>query len=189
MRKLLRTSAPGRPRPHTHLRIMLLEERTLLSGAGGPGLLNPLADPEPAQTLDQAHDLSALSLTAPTEVIGTIGRGSAGAADVSWYRFALTNPAAVHLATFDQDAGTPLVSVLSLYNNDPNDAGDPYDPLGHRLLAQDDGAAHGGDAVLDRLLGPGSYYVAVSGSGNLSFNPFLAVSGYPGSTGAYDLRI
>src|SRR5262249_23422602 len=38
-----------------------------------------------------------------------------------------------------------------------------------------------------RLLGPGTYEVAVSGAGDLNFNPFLAGSGDPGATGDYIL--
>src|SRR5207244_2389972 len=54
---------------------------------------------------------------------------------------------------------------------------------------QDDGASHGGDARIDRVLAPGTYYVAVSGSGNRYFHPEIASSGIPGSSGAYGLSI
>src|SRR5207253_1889254 len=80
----------------------------------------------------------------------------------------------------------PPRPVLSLYNNDPLDSVDLYDPLGHRRLAQAEGAP--GDATqLTSALAPGTYFVAVSGAGNRDFNPFLAGSGFPGSTGAYRL--
>src|SRR5262249_7528905 len=64
---------------------------------------------------------------------------------------------------------------------------DPYDPLGHRLLAQSGQAT--GDAHLDRDLGPGTYYVAVSGAGNRYFDPFLADSGLVGDGGDYALLV
>src|SRR5207248_11095557 len=59
----------------------------------------------------------------------------------------------------------------------------------YRLLAQDDGAVQGGNAHLDRALAAGTYYVAVSGSGNRYFHPLIADSGYPGSAGDYQLAI
>src|SRR5262249_34230367 len=127
-------------------------------------------------------------------VVGAVGNSPAGAADVDWYQFTLTAAAHVHLATIDQGTGSTLVSVLGLYNTDPPSYldgcyGDPYDPLGHRLLAQSDGAATGGDAAIDRDLAAGTYYVALSGSGNDYFHPFVAGSGLDGSTGSYGLLI
>ena len=78
--------------------------------------------------------------------------------------------------------------VVSLYNNDPYDFSDLYDPLGHRLVAQVQGSG-GGPTSLTESLAAGTYFVAVSGAGNLYFNPLLAGSGYPGSTGAYTLQV
>ncbi len=78
--------------------------------------------------------------------------------------------------------------VVSLYNNDPNDFGDFFDTLGHRLLAQAGGGS-GAPSVVSLSLDAGTYYVAVSGAGNQYFNPFLADSGYPGSPCNYDLRL
>ena len=78
--------------------------------------------------------------------------------------------------------------MLTLYNPDPTDL------LGHRLVAQDDGANEAGrNAVLDLTLpgqvGGTTYYVAVSGAGNQYFTPLIADSGFPGSTGVYGLQI
>src|SRR5262249_9425520 len=42
---------------------------------------------------------------------------------------------------------------------------------------------------LTQTLAAGTYGVAVSGAGNRYFYPFLAGSGYPGSTGAYTLSL
>lgn len=190
-----RKRRPRYPRPTVRLHVETLEPRSLPAAPSWAGLLHPVAAAEPNDTLDRAQDLGQISLTSRAEVVGTIGQGAAGAADVDWYQFELTAPTDVHLATLDAQGGSSLVSVLSLYNNDllPAGASDPYtdafDPLHHRLLAQDDGAAHGGDASLDRLLGPGTYYVAVSGSGDRYFNPFLAGSGNNGSTGDYGLLL
>src|SRR5207244_11158058 len=78
---------------------------------------------------------------------------------------------------------------LSRYTLDVDPTSDPYVPFGFRLLAQDDGASHGGDARIDRALAPGAYYVAVSGTGDRYFHPDIAASGYPGSAGPYGLQI
>lgn len=184
------------PRSTVRLHVETLEPRSLPTAISWPGLLHPVGETEPNDTLDRAQDLGNLSVTSRAEVVGNIGQGAAGPADVDWYQFALTAPAEVHLATLDSQGGSALVSTLSLYNSDPlpppsanSSYNDAFDPLHHRLLAQDDGAQHGGDASLDRLLGPGTYYVAVSGSGDRYFNPFLAGSGNNGSTGNYGLLL
>jgi hypothetical protein len=167
-----------------------LEERSLPAFTHWPGLLAPVTEAMPGETLDRALDLGTPDQTGRAEAVGTIGNGPAGPADVAWYRFTLNGPARVTLATLDKAAGSPFVGVLSLYNSDPQDYGDPYDPLGYRLLAQQDGSAQGGDATLTRDLSPGTYYVAVSGTGNRYFHPLLAGSGYPAaSTGDYGLLL
>lgn len=168
-------------RPASWLRLETLETRFLPAGQ-----LNQAIQIVPHDTLDKAQPLGDLIANPPGEVSGNI---PAGSAEVDWYSFSLAGAARVHLATLDQDAQGSLVGVLSLYNNDNLDFTDPYNPLGFRQIAQDDGAAHNGVAQIDRLLGPGSYYVAVSGSGNRYFQPYLAGSGYVGSTGTYDLAV
>src|SRR5262249_4844686 len=109
--------------------------------------------------------------------------------DVNFYQFTLANPAHVHLTA--QAPGLTLAGpgsggstyVLSLYDTDP------LDPIGNRLLAQDDGATHAGQAAIDTTLAAGVYFVAVSGSGNRYFNPYLEGSGYKGQTGDYQLSL
>jgi hypothetical protein len=176
-----------RPRPAVRLFLEGLEPRCLLSAAGS---LPP--DALFHETLDQALDLSALAPGVPVSVSGAIGAGPHGAADVNWYEFELSAPADVHLMALHGPTGSPLTATLSLYNDapfDPFSPIDPYTPDGHRLLAQDDAGTHAGPAVLDRLLGPGKYWVAVSGSGNDLFYPFLADSGLDGRTGSYTLSV
>ena len=84
-----------------------------------------------------------------------------------------------------------VVAALGLYEADPFQvppatsfapAPPAYgSPDGYHLLAQAQGdAAHPG-VSLQRDLAPGTYYVAVSGAGNLDFNPLLANSHYSGS--------
>ena len=149
---------------------------------------------EPNDTISQASELVApvtvasLDSVGQAVALGSIGDGQYGAADVDWYHFQLNGPAEVRLATLDQPGGQHFSSVLSLYNSDPGDNNsDPYDLLGHRLLVQADGTSSGGHASIDRKLGQGDYYVAVSGAGNFYFNPYIADSGLPGSTGDYEL--
>ncbi len=106
---------------------------------------------------------------------------------VDWYHFVLDRPASVVLGTFSTDTGT----IVSLYNTDALDGTDPYDSLGHRLIAQSETPANGAvdNAPLERSLAAGDYYVAVSGAGNRYFHPFVADSGYAGGTGAYRLLL
>jgi hypothetical protein len=176
-------------RARVRLNLEPLEERSLLAATSWPGLLNPQADTEHNDTVDTAQDLGSLDGSGQAEAVGTIGPASSVAADVDWYRFTLAGPSRVSLTTLNRLGGSSLVSVLSLYNENPHDYGDLYNPTGHRLVAQSDGSAHEGDAFLERVLAPGTYYVAVSGSGNGSFHPFIADSGYAGSTGDYGLLI
>ncbi len=176
------------PRSPARPQLELLESRTLLS-VTWPGLLHPITTP-PAETEDAAPSLAAnLNDNGPAEVVGSLGTGPAGAADVNWYSFTLIRPAHVTLDTLDQQGGSSLVSVLSVYAADPNDPNLSFTMGGYNLAAQADGATTGGDAHVAMDLTAGTYYVAVSGSGNRYFHPFVPGSGLPGSTGAYGLRL
>jgi hypothetical protein len=147
-----------------------LEPRTLPAAL----FLAPLAEIEPNNTLDQAQNLGAVSSAGHLALTGTVG-----GADVDWFQFTLDAAARVTVTTTsDNPAAPPLVS---LFNNDPFDFNDPFDPLGHRLLEQ------GSDVT--RALAAGTYYVAISGSGNHAFNPFLADSGYPGAAATYRVDV
>ena len=83
----------------------------------------------------------------------------------------------------------PFASVLSLYNNDPQDFGDPYDLDGHRLLAQVQ--ANPSDGAAGYAPGPraGRLFRGGQRRGNLDFSPVIAGSGYDGATGDYELTI
>jgi hypothetical protein len=169
-------------RPHCER----LEPRCLLTG---PSILTP--DALFHETLNNALDFGPLGLSARVGYQGNIGAGSQGAADVNWYQFQLSQTTAVHLTALPTTAGT-FSATLGLYDDAPFDPfapADPYTPDGHRLLAQDDATAHAGPATINRLLGPGTYWVAVSGGGNDYFYPFLAGSGLNGRTGPYQLLI
>ena len=119
-----------------------LETRTLLTATSWQGLANPVLAVEPNESPSQAQDLGSLSQKPRAEVIGTISNTDG----VDWFRFSLTQTARVKLSTLDQQAGSPLVSDLSLYVPDASD------PSGYRLIAQNDGALNGGDAQLDAAI-------------------------------------
>jgi hypothetical protein len=167
--------------------VELLETRNLLSGPTWPGLNNPVAQQPSNSTLDTAQDLTQqIGPLAPggrLEVVGAVANQSIGAGDVDWYHFTVTQPEVVTLTTLDQAGQSPLTSILTLYETDP------FDPLGYHVIAQNSGSASNQDAFLNQALAPGDYFLAVSGAGNQYFHPFLANSGYPGSTGSYGLLI
>jgi hypothetical protein len=168
------------------LHIETLETRSLLAPIPGLQAAPPRLEVESNDTLDAALSLGSLSALHRIEVLGTIGHTSARSADVDWYRFTLEAPASVTLAAKTPKGTAIFPGIVSLYNDDPGDWEDIYDPTGHRLLAQYQGTAQGGGG-LTRRLAPGTYYVAVSGAGNRFFHPFLAGSGYSGQTGPYNL--
>jgi methionine-rich copper-binding protein CopC len=173
----------SRLRTRTRLNVESLEARSLPSSTGWPGLHNPLFEVQPNDTLDLAQSLGNLSVARQGQVVGVIGNGPAKAADVDWYSFTLTSASTVSLTTFDPNGG-PFPAVISLYNN-AVDVFDQYNPTGHRLLAQEEGAT----ASVQQLLSPGTYFVAISGAGNRYFYPFLADSGTDGHTGSYALVV
>ncbi len=141
----------------------------------------------PNETVDKAYNLGGLNQ--PATVVGSIGDGPAGAADVTWYEFELTNASRVDLSISTPAENPPFASVLSLFNDDPQDFADPYDLDGYRLLAQVQANPSSGAGSLSQNLAPGDYFVAVSGAGNLDFSPVIADSGYDGETGNYALAI
>ena len=200
MNRLTRCWSRCRPMSTTLRAGLLVEElenRALPSGTPlAPGF-QPLAATGTNVTLDHAQDLQILIPGGSLAVAGTIGNGPAAAADVAFYRFTLAQATRVHLETLDVPHGRHLDATLSLYNTDPtlpdpnapNQIIDTQDNLGFHLLAQNDGAGNQGFAAVDRTLGAGTYYVAVSGSGNDYFNPFLVGSGYQGGTGAYVMQL
>jgi hypothetical protein len=162
-----------------------LEGRSLLT-ALLPAV--PLTGPLPNETLDQAINLGDLSMAPDVAVPGSIGNGPYGGADVEWYSFTLDRAALIDAALAQSSQGGPFQGILSLYNSDPWDFQDPYNPDGYRLLEQETGSSSGG-AVIDRLLGPGTYELAVTGAGNADFHPLLAGSGYAGATGNFVLQL
>ena len=181
-------TAARRPRPWRRRRgskrpsIEALEGRSLLNA---PSPAGELAAFPPNETIDQAWDLGALSQ--PSTVLGSVGTGPAGAADVTWYHFQLQDAARVDLSVGAPPGDPQFAGVLSMFDTDTPYGGDPYDPTGHRLLAQVQGDPLGGPTSYSQDLGPGDYYVAVSGAGNTAFSPVIAGSGFQGAMGVYEL--
>jgi hypothetical protein len=171
------------------LRLETLEPRTLPTTSTIFGLPSAVLETEPNNTIDQAQSLGDLSILHQVRVGGTIGAETIEAGDVDWYRFTLDRPSAVTLATSGNPSAGSFVSVLSLYGETGANPNGLSDYTSYRLIMQADGAAEGGQAHLDRDLAAGTYFAAVSGSGDLYFNPSIADSGYPGSTGAYKLLV
>ncbi len=174
------------PKPLKRRGLLFLEEletRALPSSSPWPTGLVPVAATGANITLDKAQTLAALGVGGQLGVTGTIGNGPAGAADVAFYDFTLTQAASVNLTTLDPAPGQHLNATLSLYDTDSQD------PFGYHLLAQNDGGTQPGTAAVSQVIGAGTYYVAVSGAGTDYFNPFLVGSGYAGATGAYGLLL
>jgi methionine-rich copper-binding protein CopC len=161
-----------------------LESRALLN-ASTPA--SSILVVKPNETINLAQDLG--TLIEPVSVVGSIGNGPAGSADVTWFHFHLDDAERVELEVTPPAGKPPFASVLSLFNNDPQDFNDPYDLDGHRLLTQVTADPSDGVADESQDLGPGDYFVAVSGAGNLDFSPVIAGSGYDGATGDYELTI
>jgi hypothetical protein len=178
----------------------ILEDRLLLSASWPAWLVaQPAGSGIVTLNAAQALNFSANpSNGTPALAAGTSGavvnQGAAGG--VNWYQFTLTQASEVQVSTLDAAAGTHLDAVLSLYDTEATDpyyplsfTAPPYDSQQHRLLAQADEAPGAAPVSLSRELAPGTYYVAVSGDGDAYFNPFLAGSGYAGSTGSYRLLV
>ena len=163
---------PLRRRFRARLDFDILEDRRACSVTPLPLIF----ENEPGDTADVAAQMGDLSITGGAMLQGTIGNSPAGPADVDWYKFTLDSATEIHLTGSD-------ATVLSLYADTPFDFFDPAAQSGVRLMQQADGAD------LDRNLSAGTYFIAVSGHGNLYFNPFLADSGLDGATGNYQITV
>lgn len=69
-----------------------------------------------------------------------------------------------------------------------------FDAFGNEVAFSDDNAAPGEDFSYDPYLlftaaTAGNYYISISGYGNYAYNPFIAGSGTPGSTGDYAFNV
>ncbi len=179
----------------------ILEDRLLLSAPVWPDWLVARPAPGPIATLDASQPLAFTANPDNTDPQFAAGATASifnqdGGGEVRWYSFTLDQPSDVQLATLDKPGGQHLDSVVSLFDSEAFDpfyplsfTAPPFDPQQHRLLSQVETGPDGMPVTLDRQLAAGTYYVAVSGAGDGYFNPFLANSGYAGSTGDYRLLV
>ncbi len=166
----LKSNKSSRKRSNWTPGIESLEAKALLSAV--TFAFSPNDDP--ADTLDQAAELGTFSTA---EISGSIDHRGI---DVDWLTFTVDVPSQV---TLTGSGGT-----FSLYNDASGTFADALAEIGQRQLAQFT-VADSDSASLTRDLAAGTYYVAVSGAGNLYFHPLLAHSGLPGVTGNYTLEI
>ena len=82
----------------------------------------------------------------------------------------------------------PFASVLSLYNNDPEISATRTTSTAIACWPRSRRTVEWGAGYVQNL-GPGDYFVAISGAGNLDFSPVIAGSGFDGATGNYELTI
>lgn len=134
----------------------------------------------------------------PAQAAGEAGSivNSVGGGGVNWYSFTLDQASDVQLASFDVAGGTHLNSVVSLFQTEAfnpfyslSDTAPPFEPQQYRMLDQVETTSATTPGSIERQLAAGTYYVAVSGAGDEYFNPYLADSGYAGSTGDYQLLV
>ena len=115
-----------------------------------------------------------------SSIIGSIGQDGQNvrANDVDVYSFQVASPGTVGIElSADPNNPTSFDSYLRLFDADGNE------------IANNDDLAPGNQySRLDVTLEPGTYYVGVSGVGNLSYDPNVPGSGIAGDTGNYALQ-
>ena len=118
-----------------------------------------------------------LDSSSPLTVVGEIGNNSDldPANDVDLYELELTTGETLFVDVDDEINGSALEAVLTIFDADGNQLsqnGDDLDSL-LRFTADEDG----------------TYYVGVSSSGNLDYDPNVAGSGTGDSSGSYSLEL
>ncbi len=140
-------------------------------------IINVDAGTEPDDVLAQAND-SGLTAVGSATFSGGIGNGVAGNKDVDMYA---VRPGEAMVVRADIDAavsGSNLNSVLRLFDADGNE------------LTFNMDVGSGTDSYIEfSLAAGGTYYIGVSGFGNISYDPSVAGSGSVGSVGNYLLTL
>ena len=114
-------------------------------------------------------------------LVGTIGRDSANVRDrdVDIYSFQVVSPGIVEIeVTTNLDNPDDFDSYLRL-----------FDANGNEIANNDDLGVTDGFSRIDATLQPGTYYVGISGVGNVNYDPNIAGSGIAGDTGNYALEL
>ena len=113
-------------------------------------------------------------------IISSIGQDGQNVRDndVDIYSFELVSPGTVGIE-LSTDPSNPALfdSYLRL-----------FDANGNEIASNDDISTSNRYSRLDVNLEPGTYYVGVSGFGNISYNPNVPGSGIAGDTGNYSLQ-
>ncbi len=135
----------------------------------------PPSSDVPGDTLAAAQAVT-LSIGTPVSVSETIGNGLHGNKDVDLFEFSLT---AGQTVTIDVD--TPYSSLNSYIRL--------FDDNASQLAANDDTGYGTDSAMTFTAPSGGTYFVGVSGSPNLAYNPTVAGSGSAASTGSYDIHL
>ncbi len=131
---------------------------------------------EPNDTILSAITVM-LDSSSPLTVVGEIGNNSDldPANDVDLYEFELTTGETLFVDVDDEINGSALEAILTIFDADGNQLsqnGDDLDSL-LRFTADEDG----------------TYYIGVSSSGNLGYDPTVAGSGIGESSGSYSLEL
>jgi hypothetical protein len=168
-------------------------EATATDAAGNTsefGYIGAVSGPSPLEPNDTIATAGAtnLSHTTPGEFssFGTIGNGD------PLIPFGLD----VDMLRVQLNAGDRLTMKVIGYGNDA-DADTVlrlFDASGNQLAISDDTAAPGGSAGVGpyidfTALTTGTYYLGISGTGNMSYKPSIADSGTPGDFGAYSFTM
>ena len=113
-------------------------------------------------------------------VVGTVGRDGANDrdSDVDVYSFQVVSPG--------------IVAIEVITNLDNPDDFDSYlrlfDANGNEIASNDDLGTTNSFSRIDATLEPGTYYVGISGVGNVAYDPNVAGSGIAGDTGNYSVE-
>jgi hypothetical protein len=196
------SSGRTRSRSRDRLTIESLEIRNLLSAVTWPGLQNPQREAALNDTLDVAQHLGSVENGSSVEFVGSISGPSLGdgeteslndsatelTTDVDWYYFTLDLPGRVQLMAMPGTGAATSPVVLTLYGDQVSEF-DPSLPLQRHLLGRQEGTSNGQARPVDVQLDAGAYFLAVSGTGNRFFHPFVADSGLPGQATDYGVRI
>lgn len=180
------TGSRARPQRRPRLAAEALEVRSLLSATSWPGLIDPQMEQEVNDRLDLAQELGHVREDLAAEFVGSIGDAMGVSTDVDWLSFSLDTAGRVQIASLPDSDGAVAPVVLTLYGDQLAEF-DPQTPLGHQWLGRREST--GSPARFDVELEAGTYFVAVSGSGNRFFHPFLSDSGLPGVATEYGLSI
>jgi hypothetical protein len=150
----------------------------------------PFDDPDdPNATMDtnsvtgRAVDLASLNGTREFKFDGAVGRDGRvqlGAQDVDLFRVTLVSPGSLEASLAAVNGGAPLDSYLRV-----------FDSAGQEIAANDDAAADNRySSVGSPRLQPGTYYLGVSGAGNVGYDITTGADAANGrSEGDYQLAV